>query len=441
MGFGPLPGTNTLNLPATLPFSGQSTVTLTKGIAGTPGNAGELQQPVWYNPDPTDAGGNTLTLSGDTLSAINFIRHCDGHEFGAAGIVPPIPIASSSASVAGVVTVVTTYPHFLATGRDVWFFDSTDAVLNAAAQKPVTVTGSNTFTISLSGASGGTGGSFSVTQYSGTFLENSDVDGPGTAGNIWFQHSTDYGGAVGNFSHIRLLIDRIGGAFHLLDRNASDFLTNSADGSTLTFGLGGNVTAVSCRANLQFGSGKIIQLDAAGAVGISNPKIQFGTNGTGSGFATTNGGDLLVGVNDGGTGLFTLAATFGRDESLTMVGAINSGSNVTGTGLSAVQSGNAGCSFQSTSAGSGKKWLTQMETDGNLYFVYFDGSSFHNWFIQDGSGNVTVGGGITIGSGAALKLGNAATTGLTPGVLAATTNASIVLTDSNGQAYRIPCII
>lgn len=48
---------------------------------------------------------------------------------------------------------------------------------------------------------------------------------------------------------------------------------------------------------------------------------------------------------------------------------------------------------------------------------------------------------ITIASGKSLVLGNAATTGLTAGVLAALTNATIVITDSTGQAYRIPCII
>lgn len=55
---------------------------------------------------------------------------------------------------------------------------------------------------------------------------------------------------------------------------------------------------------------------------------------------------------------------------------------------------------------------------------------------------VTVtGSGFTLASGIALQLGNAAATGLTPGVLAATTNASIILKDSNGTSYRIPCII
>lgn len=73
--------------------------------------------------------------------------------------------------------------------------------------------------------------------------------------------------------------------------------------------------------------------------------------------------------------------------------------------------------------------------------------------IANGGGNIQIfaaGGaeifrhnttGIVIASGKTLQLGNAATTGLTAGVLAALTNSSIVLTDSNGQAYRIPCII
>jgi hypothetical protein len=44
-------------------------------------------------------------------------------------------------------------------------------------------------------------------------------------------------------------------------------------------------------------------------------------------------------------------------------------------------------------------------------------------------------------SGNNFWLGNAAVTGLSAGALAATTNASIVIYDSAGQAYRIPCII
>jgi hypothetical protein len=42
---------------------------------------------------------------------------------------------------------------------------------------------------------------------------------------------------------------------------------------------------------------------------------------------------------------------------------------------------------------------------------------------------------------ATLQTGTNATTGLVAGVLAASTNASIVVTDAAGQVYRIPCII
>lgn len=48
---------------------------------------------------------------------------------------------------------------------------------------------------------------------------------------------------------------------------------------------------------------------------------------------------------------------------------------------------------------------------------------------------------VLIASGKQLQLGNTATTGLAAGVLAATTNATITLTDASGQVYRIPCII
>lgn len=48
---------------------------------------------------------------------------------------------------------------------------------------------------------------------------------------------------------------------------------------------------------------------------------------------------------------------------------------------------------------------------------------------------------VVVASGKTFQIGNAATTGLSAGVLAGQTNASIVITDSGGQAYRIPCII
>jgi hypothetical protein len=64
-----------------------------------------------------------------------------------------------------------------------------------------------------------------------------------------------------------------------------------------------------------------------------------------------------------------------------------------------------------------------------------------NWAIKTGAGLVEFGDHVKIDSGKSLTLGNSATTGLTPGVLAATTNASIEVTDQSGQVYRIPCII
>lgn len=49
------------------------------------------------------------------------------------------------------------------------------------------------------------------------------------------------------------------------------------------------------------------------------------------------------------------------------------------------------------------------------------------------SGNIVFGGGV--------QLSNAAVTGLVAGAVAALTTATIVLYDSTGQAYRVPCVI
>lgn len=45
-----------------------------------------------------------------------------------------------------------------------------------------------------------------------------------------------------------------------------------------------------------------------------------------------------------------------------------------------------------------------------------------------------------VSSGIDFQLGNAADTGLTPGVLAASTDASIVILDSTGTPYLVPCV-
>jgi len=50
-------------------------------------------------------------------------------------------------------------------------------------------------------------------------------------------------------------------------------------------------------------------------------------------------------------------------------------------------------------------------------------------------------GAVIVASGGNFQLGNTATTGLVAGALAALTTASVVIYDSTGQAYRIPCII
>lgn len=47
---------------------------------------------------------------------------------------------------------------------------------------------------------------------------------------------------------------------------------------------------------------------------------------------------------------------------------------------------------------------------------------------------------LSLASGVALQLGNSAVTGLIAGALAALTTASIVIYDSTGTAYRVPCI-
>lgn len=48
---------------------------------------------------------------------------------------------------------------------------------------------------------------------------------------------------------------------------------------------------------------------------------------------------------------------------------------------------------------------------------------------------------VAVRSGGVFQLGNSATTGLTAGVLAALTNASVTIKDAAGQTYRVPCII
>ena len=124
------------------------------------------------------------------------------------------------------------------------------------------------------------------------------------------------------------------------------------------------------------------------------------------------------------------AASFGLGNSSatpitqTFGGADGSGTNITGgtlnIGTRGTGTGTGGViNFQSHAAGASSSTL------GTLVNVLSISSS-------------TL---VTVASGAALRLGNAATTGLVPGVEAALTNATITLQDSGGTTYRIPCII
>ncbi len=94
----------------------------------------------------------------------------------------------------------------------------------------------------------------------------------------------------------------------------------------------------------------------------------------------------------------------------------------------------------SASAGTGKATLFNINAGGITLLndlATTNGGSVSYTTIFDVAAN----GNVTLKSGASLQIGNNATTGLSAGVLAASTNASIVIKDASGQAYRIPCII
>lgn len=452
--------TPTIQLPMTWSFAGQTDTTFTKGLSGFGGASSELDRLTIVTP------GNTVVISGPDVPSLNLTTSDDNHEHMAYfwdrlndaespgggievsdvdGVGKIITVNTATTASSATATVSSASGLFIA-------MNVTGAGISSGTWlKGIATPGTGPSVITLSAPATATASAASLS-FSG-----------GTAGNLFLQHTTDYGNvalpttltatnpvvtvssaaglAVGDWVagsgipanttisaisgtsvtlsnaptlsgspvilysvvdyRVRhpILIDRLGGAIHINDRLDVDAITLSADGKTLSFGLGGNLRSVACSANLQMGDGNVLQLDTIGALGASNPKLQFGTSGTGAALGTTNGGDILVDVNDGTSGLLTLAATFGRDESLTMVGPINAGGLVTGPGLAAVQSGNAGAQFESTGAGGGKFWLSQMQTDGNLYFIYFDGSAFHNWLIEDVSGNATVSGNVISSGG------------------------------------------
>ncbi len=98
-----------------------------------------------------------------------------------------------------------------------------------------------------------------------------------------------------------------------------------------------------------------------------------------------------------------------------------------------------------SNAGTGILFGVNVEMPTLLVDNVFQIGATNTGLSQISAGVVGVGNG-TAGSvtgtiKATLQTAASATTGLTPGVLAAATNASIVLTDGGGQVYRVPCII
>lgn len=202
----------------------------------------------------------------------------------------------------------------------------------------------------------------------------------------------------------------------------------------------------------------------------------WSTSGTGLGMNLASGfaGNFLDFRVAGGTTLFTVTSSGGVNvkstlnmgtQAITAVASLrlnaNSDAQLTSPGTASVQLGASDAAVAvaqtlrvqsvvaGTAATNGANWTligslpTGTGTSGDIIF---------QTGVKTGSGTtqgtattaLTIKGetqAITIASGKSLVLGNAAATGLAAGVLAATTNATIIITDSTGQAYRIPCII
>jgi len=219
--------------------------------------------------------------------------------------------------------------------------------------------------------------------------------------------------------------------------------TTSTGWSTSGTGLGVNAASgfTGNLLDLQVAATSKFSVTSAGAVSAASINLNFGnlTLGGAANFYNDISASNFVSIYGYGGLIFTTGVStrltsdanifqFGTPSASpvtqTLGGAQGVGSNITGgtlnIGTRGTGTGTGGIiNFQSHAAGASSSTL------GTLATVLSISSS-------------TL---ITVASGVSLKLGNAATTGLGAGVLAALTNASIVLTDSTGQAYRIPCII
>lgn len=237
--------------------------------------------------------------------------------------------------------------------------------------------------------------------------------------------------------------------------------------------------AGSLAARWQVGGQPAIQITKAGVLQFGtinntvNPTIQFYFGSGGSGLGTLSG--TLTAESAGaltyfsaGVRAFQFSSNAFTSASLGIVGWAPAGDTRTAAdamftraGVASIQSGAQDAAVAvaqttrvqsvvaGTAAANGANWTligslpTGTGTSGDIIF---------QTGVKTGSGTtqgtattaLTIKGetqAITIAAGKQLVLGNSAATGLAAGVLAALTNASIVITDASGQAYRVPCII
>lgn len=235
------------------------------------------------------------------------------------------------------------------------------------------------------------------------------------------------------------------------------------------YGASGEATS---SANLEFTTGLWIggyapDANALGVVG--NAQIN-GSVVVSAGQLSTSAGNISVadgfsfitlgrgGINnpsDGVLQLFNAAATntaritVGAANLLTLNGplqatgyiALPAGNDFGWQGRSAIFSPSDGVIELTNNAITGFNRLQLGGTTSSFPAIKVNGAAL-NFRLADDSGDAAItAGNIKVGSGSTFILGNAATTGLAPGVVAATTNATIVVLDSTGQAYRVPCII
>lgn len=116
-----------------------------------------------------------------------------------------------------------------------------------------------------------------------------------------------------------------------------------------------------------------------------------------------------------------------------------------GTGGTIVATGGATASFSTSTAGNTSATIPRFDVSGNPFggaAGLSDGGASNALGLVINSSEVVhlTATKLSLTSGVAFQLGNTATTGLIAGALAALTTASIVILDSTGTAYRVPCV-